>query len=131
MQAATFTWQPSPDADVLFYRIYIGTNTGVYLTNYTVFGTNWISKAGQLFAGVTNYAVVTALNTSGFESDPSNEIAFKPPHPPTGLKLSLQSAPTPGGPWQEQTNWVADIPTLDALTLSRSTTFYRATLALQ
>lgn len=69
----TLAWNPNPEPDVCCYIIYYGTNSRAYpyatnvgnVTTATVYG---------LREGVTWYFALTALNTSGLESDFSNEV---------------------------------------------------------
>lgn len=67
------------------YKIYYGTNTGVY-TSWMPVNTNGYSgtTVSNLVAGtnVTFYLMVTATNLTGLESLPSNEVSFVPPVPP-------------------------------------------------
>jgi Viral BACON domain/Fibronectin type III domain len=70
---ATLTWTANTEPDVSAYKVYMGTQPGVYgppisvgnVTSYTV---------GNLTGGVTYYFSVTALNSSGGESLHSFEV---------------------------------------------------------
>lgn len=100
----TILWTPSPDADVTGYRLYIGTNSGAYPRSIWIAGGQTASNtvaSSNFFASVTNFVTMTAVNSSGIESDFSNEIRFPVPSAPTGVKVSLflESAPGPQGPW--------------------------------
>lgn len=117
-------WNPNVEPDVTSYVLYIGTNAGSYLTNVTIGAplTSIPSKLLPLFGGQTNFMVVTAVNSIGMESGPSNEIGVPVPKSPNALRLALESAPTPTGPWAE---------TGDSLLAQMDTTttrFYRARL---
>lgn len=111
-------WNPSPTTNVSSYVLYISTNlpTGtltnwqrVAVTNY-YWGTNLLLSITNgwfktnFVAGVTNWLTLTAQDTSGVESEPSNIILYIPPKPPTILRLFLQTAPSINGPWQTWTN---------------------------
>jgi hypothetical protein len=72
-QSVTLAWNPNPEPDVSGYIVYYGnasrhypysTNVG-NVTTATVYGLN---------EGLTYYFAVTATNTSGLESDFSNEV---------------------------------------------------------
>jgi hypothetical protein len=68
-------WDPSNQSDLKGYKIYYGTVSGNYqwtidagnVTNYMVTGLN---------TGATYYAAATAYNSSGLESNFSNEVTF-------------------------------------------------------
>lgn len=64
-------WDPNPEA--VSYRLYIGPASGVY-THYL--DTYEPAATLELDPG-TYYAVVTAFNAAGLESDPSNEIIIE------------------------------------------------------
>lgn len=102
-EAVTFVWQPNPEGDITNYVIRLGTNSGSYVasTNCGNF-TNLTISSHALFAG-TNYAVLTAQNSAGFESDLSAEVVFVLPSAPKNfrVKLSMDYAPAPTGPWIE------------------------------
>ena len=71
---ATLTWSANTEPDVNAYKVYMGTQPGVYgapvsvgnVTSYTV---------GNLAGGITYYFSVTALNNSGGESLHSSEVS--------------------------------------------------------
>lgn len=74
----SLAWDPSPDADVINYRIYSGQGSGNY---------NWSKDFGNvtncvitnLVPGVHYWFVATCMNVGGAESDPSNEIDYLVP----------------------------------------------------
>lgn len=117
-------WNPNAEPDIASYVLHIGTNAGSYQVDVTIAAplTNISSKLLPWFAGRTNYVTVTAVSTVGFESGFSNEITANIPANPKSLRLTLESAPTPTGPWAE---------TGDALLAqvdTSTTRFYRARL---
>ena len=70
---ASLTWDPTLDTTVVGYKVYMGTTSGVYgspiaLGNVTSYVLNNLPVA-------TYYFVVTAFNTNGIESLPSNEVS--------------------------------------------------------
>jgi len=96
-QSITLAWDPNPEPDLAGYRLYHGTNSGHYsdvievgnVTNHAVTG---------LLDNTTNYFVLTAYNTSGLESLPSNPVSYivpSPSLPPPG-QLSLSRNPQSG-----------------------------------
>lgn len=92
-----FEWDPNSEEDLAGYRLYQSVTPGQY-----VFGEE--NATGSIPAGTetftlqtqedgTFYWVVTAYDTSGNESGPSNEVSadinFKPPAPPAGCVLRV------------------------------------------
>lgn len=87
--SVTLAWDPNTEPDIAGYRMYYGTESGVYtqiinvgnVTNYTVTNLN---------VGPIYYFAVTCYNTSGLESEFSNEVSFGYPVPvpiPTNLRI--------------------------------------------
>ena len=95
------TWDASPDAGVLGYRIYAGTNTPLSTTN----------ALGVVDAGTNLTATVTATNagrwyfiatayTRDAESQPTPEIAVVFPSPPANFAtLAIEAS-------VNATNWM-------------------------
>ena len=73
-QGVTLAWQASPDSTVVGNRIHYGTASGVYTTTVDVGNVTTATLSG-LTAGVTYYYVVTAYNSQGGSSLPSNEVS--------------------------------------------------------
>jgi hypothetical protein len=99
----SLAWDPSPDADVVNYRLYWGPSSGVYDGSRDL-GNVTNTVHANIVAGGHYFFVVTAFNAAGAESDPSNELDYQVPvTPPKKLRLvqTLQAAATPFGPWQE------------------------------
>lgn len=76
--SVTLAWDPSPDADVAGYLVYSGVVSGFYGLPLDV-GPQTTATVSNLEEGVTHFFVVTAYNSWGLESDPSNEISYTPP----------------------------------------------------
>lgn len=98
-------WNPNAEADITSYVLHVGTNSGTYQNSLSLSAPLTIisSKLLPWFPGQTNFVTVTAVNSTGFESGFSNEIAVSIPANPKALRLALESAPTPSGPWTEET----------------------------
>jgi hypothetical protein len=92
--SVTLAWDPSPDLDVAGYRVYVGQFSGVYAPPIDV-GSQTTVVVSNLQQGVTHYFVVTAYNSSGLESDPSNEIHYTPPIVTGPTELSAPVITTP------------------------------------
>ena len=86
----SLSWDPSPDTSVTGYRLHSGTTSGQYTEHIDV-GNRTHSSVAGLKKGATYYFAVTAYNSDGIESDPSNEITFVVP----GL-IRLQPGRSPG-----------------------------------
>ena len=90
-----FEWDPNGESDLAGYRLYQTATPG----QYTFGATNAIGDilvGTETFTLVTQedgtfYWVVTAYDTAGNESGPSNEMTadvnFRPPAPPAGCIL--------------------------------------------
>lgn len=61
-------------ADLAGYRVYYGTGTGQY-SNSVDIGNSTTCVIENLSTGNTYYFVVTSYDSSGNESEPSNEIS--------------------------------------------------------
>ena len=77
-------WDPVYSPNNAGYRLHSGTTSGVY-TQISEVGNTTSTFVSNLVVGQTYYFVVTAYNSTGVESSPSNEIAY----------TAIQSSPTP------------------------------------
>jgi chitinase len=84
------TWNPNTETDLSGYCMYSGTNSGVYTASNNV-GNITTNVVNNLMPGKTYFFAVTAKNTSGLESDFSNEVSVTipivKPSAPTGLRV--------------------------------------------
>lgn len=71
---AVFSWQPSPETDLAGYKIYYGTQSGVYLPSIDVGNVTTYTITG-LSEGIMYYGVLTAYDASENESGYSSEAA--------------------------------------------------------
>lgn len=74
IRQVTLAWDPSPDTEVLGYKIYYGTSTGNYGTILDV-GQSTMATITNLTPGTQYYITVTAYSNT-VESLPSDEIAY-------------------------------------------------------
>jgi len=65
----------------------------------------------NLVNGITYTISAVSISAQGVRSDPStNFVVAVPGAPVIRLNFSLDSAPTPTGPWTSQTNITMDVP---------------------
>ena len=108
----TFAWDPSPTPGYLLqgYTFHLVTNGGAWATNLAVAGrtNSTFILSNQVPAGAWR-ATVRAVDTNGIASDPSNEVQFALPPPPSlKIEASVLGADDPAGPWTP----MATLPTL-------------------
>lgn len=70
-------WDQNSEPDVTGYKLHYGTAPGVYGTTIDV-GNAVIGSVTGLTYNTTYYFAVTAYNSEGLESLPSNEISYTP-----------------------------------------------------
>lgn len=85
-------WDANSEVDLAGYRLKLGTASGVYTQTIEV-PANATQKSITVSKTGYYFAVVTAYNTSGLESEPSKELVFsasgKAPARPGGLRREL------------------------------------------
>ena len=74
----TLSWDANTESDIAGYKMYYGDASGHY-TNTIDVGKVTTMQVSNLLNGVTYFFVVTAYNTSGLESLPSNEVSYTVP----------------------------------------------------
>ena len=77
-QSVTLAWTPDTETNISNYNLYYGGASGVYTNSVNVGNVTNCMVAG-LQSASTYYFAVTADNTSGLESAPSNEISYTVP----------------------------------------------------
>jgi len=78
----TLAWDPASSPNIAGYRLHSGTTSGVYSQTIEL-GNATSTLVSNLVTGKTYFFVVTAYNTMGVESAPSNEVSYLAP-PTTG-----------------------------------------------
>jgi hypothetical protein len=73
--SVSLTWDPSPDTNVIGYKIYYGTASQFYTTNLVV-GNVTNTTINGLAVGTTFYFVATGYDAAGDESAFSNEASY-------------------------------------------------------
>jgi hypothetical protein len=74
--AVSLYWDKNPETNIAGYKTYVGPSSRVY-TSITDVGTNLTWRVPTNFLdGRTNYYAVTAYDTTGLESDYSDEVTY-------------------------------------------------------
>jgi hypothetical protein len=73
LATVNLAWNANTESDLAGYKVYVGTSSGVYSTTYNVGKVISYTVAG-LSPGNVYYFVVTAYDTTSFESPVSNEV---------------------------------------------------------
>lgn len=74
-RSVRLAWDPNPENDLAGYRLHRGNHPGTRVATRDV-GNVTTSDWSGLLEGSTNYFTVTAYNTAGLESGPSNELMY-------------------------------------------------------
>src|ERR1700730_12709987 len=74
-QTVTLIWDSILQQDLAGYRVHWGTASGTY-TQETDVGNTTTAVVSNLTAGTTHFFAVTAYNSAGLESLPSNEVSY-------------------------------------------------------
>ena len=77
-QSVTLAWDASADVNVIGYNVYYGPASGSYTNKIPVGNVTNVTING-LVEGATYYFAVTAYDSSGLESVPSNEVSYSVP----------------------------------------------------
>jgi hypothetical protein len=91
-QKATLAWNPSPDPNVIGYRVYYGPAHGVY-TNMVSVGNVTNAQISGLVEGGNYFFAASAYDVIGLESELSNEANYTVP---TQFILLIQGIETDG-----------------------------------
>ncbi len=75
--SVTLSWDANVSTNTTGYRLYVGLASGSYTT--TDVGNTTTATVSNLTSGVTYYSVVTAYNSDGLESPPSNQVSYTAP----------------------------------------------------
>lgn len=71
-------WKPNPETNVIRYEIQCGTSPGSYFRTIDA-GMNTRATVDGLAGGVTHRFTVTAVDSTGASSEPSDEIIYQTP----------------------------------------------------
>ncbi|MBV8376908.1 MAG: fibronectin type III domain-containing protein [Verrucomicrobia bacterium] len=83
VESVTLDWDANPSTgdpgtNTVGYRIHLGLSSGDY-TQTTTLGNVTTVTLSNLVSGTTYYYVVTAYNSAGLDSAPSNEVSYTAP----------------------------------------------------
>jgi hypothetical protein len=81
LHAQTLVWDPSPDPAVTGYRVFYGTQSGVYPNQLDVGNVVLYQPPSGFDWSITRYFVVLAYTSSGSTSSFSNEVQWVPDVP--------------------------------------------------
>lgn len=70
-------WNKNPEPNIAGYKVHVGTASRTYTAHRDV-GKVTTATVDKLLAGTTYYFAVTAYNTAGMQSPPSNEVSARP-----------------------------------------------------
>jgi hypothetical protein len=92
-RAVTLAWDRNPETDVAGYRIYYGQlNSPATMIDV---GNVLTTSINNLLDGRTYYFYATAYNTSGLESDPSQQVQYTEPVENISVTVSWPTSPVP------------------------------------
>ena len=77
------TWNQNPESNIAGYRVYWGTESGTYTESLEVVQVGAKVENLDFIKSGGYYFVVTAFNTEGLESLPSDELALVLPSKPS------------------------------------------------
>lgn len=86
----TLGWNAVSNSDLQGYRVYVGTASGQYTRSHDT-GTALSLPIDNLTMGQTYYFAVIAINSTGLESEPSNELRVTIALPPLPAASTLTS----------------------------------------
>jgi len=89
-------WNANPEDDISGYRVRYGTSPGDHPQSVDTGSAIRVTVPG-LVEGTTYYFVVTAISTSGQESEESDEISYQVPGPPPAGESSPRGGFKIGG----------------------------------
>jgi fibronectin type 3 domain-containing protein len=101
LHSLNLAWNPVSDSSVAGYRVQVGNSSRNYTSSYNV-GSLTTFPVADLEFGKTYYFVVSAIGTTGLESELSSELAVKiaPPSLPANVAIGSTGSDTsvPGVP---------------------------------
>ena len=74
--AATVSWDANPEVDIAGYNVYYKAVSATAFTTVNVAGKATVSTVISVLPSTAYEMYITAYNTSGLESDPSNKIRY-------------------------------------------------------
>ena len=107
-EVGTLVWDPNTETDLAGYRVYMGTDSGIYGLPIDV-GNKTQFMVSNLAEGTSYFFAVTAYNLAEHESAPSTEVVVHvadttPPSIPSGLTAILTSSLDVALSWEASTD---------------------------
>ena len=93
--SVTLAWDPNPESNIQCYFLYWGTASRHY-TAFTNVGNVSSHTVRGLTNGVAYYFALTAVDTSGLESDYSSEVSYTVPWPTNTAPTITLTSPANG-----------------------------------
>ncbi|MEX2490764.1 MAG: fibronectin type III domain-containing protein, partial [Nitrospirales bacterium] len=87
-KSATLQWAPNQESDLAGYRVYYGKASGIYGSPLDV-GKSTTYQFVDLESDATHYFAITAYNSNGIESSPSQEVSLRIPGPDSVLSVLI------------------------------------------
>jgi hypothetical protein len=95
-QSVTLAWDPVTDSPVAGYKLYEGTNSGIYNQSFDA-GLATQMAVSNLILGLTYYFAVVSYDASGLESAYSSEISYVPSASAPFLNIAANAGSIAGG----------------------------------
>ena len=107
-QSVTLAWDSNDESDLAHYLVHYGTTSGIYPDTVTVGKESTTTTINGLAPATTYFFAVSAVNSAGLESLPSNEVS-------TGTSTDVE-APAIQGRWVFYNNstWDGNDPLANA-----------------
>lgn len=95
LSAVSLLWNANTETNLFGYKVHQGGSSRFY-TNSQFIGGATSNRVQNLTSGSTYYFAVTALVTSGAESDYSNEVQWQEPQHASTTQVSMALCPPDG-----------------------------------
>ena len=95
LMGVTLAWDRNVETNVVSYSIYWGTNSGQYIRSTNVGNVTTATLANASLPLTNIYFAVTAIDSNGLESEPSNEVWWdnfkQPPKPKVPGEVTIEN----------------------------------------
>ena len=105
-QTVSLAWDPNTEPDLGGYRLYYGITNQLVTNTLNISASSTNVTVPGLIEGQTYFFFLTATNTSGLESDPSNQVIYTVPYSALAAWRALYFSTTDlADPTKEATLW--------------------------